>query len=281
MRYFNLIYVLLCFCTSNCLFSQKIERLEKVTPEDFSRKNTFPIYFLHQSSLIVFPFTEDIFEPGAKDKQFDMSIETLMRFSICKTKSESKIVLCSNIYSVKLNFKSINIYSLHNQTVKTEKIKNSEIQIFENDSSIFADFSNIVKDSLNIIDLNYSLITKKKQDIIVSKTKNAGYENFLIRIDIPEIYTYRNLHLDSCLNEKIANKNGQIMGYETSLSNSSLTAKFWADLNKKNNPSLIYRPVMFQIKSIVYNLNNDCIKSFEESKQDIIKLKLSRITEIK
>jgi hypothetical protein len=281
MRYIKLLFVLLYFWTFNSVLSQKIEKLEKITAEDFNGKSAFPIYFLRESALITFPFLEDKFEPGAKDKQFDLSIETIMRFSICKSNSDLKVVLCSNTYSVKLNIKSISIYSLHNKTIKTEKVKNLDLKIFQNDSSIFADLSNIVKDSLDILDLNYSLITKKKQDIIVTKTKNAGYDNFYIRIDIPEIYTYKNDHIDSCLNVKIASKNGQIMGYETSSANSSLTAKFWVDFNTKNNPKLIYRPVLFQIKSFVYTLNNDCIKSFEKSNQDIIKLKLSRIAEIK
>jgi hypothetical protein len=269
--------IFICLIFLNDTFSQRIEKPDKLKPTDFSTVSNL-IDVLYQRTLVTFPFEEDKSHAEVTDQQFKLNIESIIRIRLKIADSKENFILLPNIFESDAKILSVNYYCIENNEIKNNKLKNSEILLEKNDSVIFTNFSNIMKDSVVIIDLFYSLISHKKERIMIFNNKNVHYQNIKITIDIPEIYTYKNLKIDDCFSLYIKTKPGEIRGYKNVTSpGSPVTGKIIADVIKNTT----FHPVFYEINSCIYSLAENCKNLISTNYTQAINLSLIRVTAIK
>jgi hypothetical protein len=272
--------ILLPFLLSNfSINAQRIEKPDKLKPLDFTKTDR-PICVQFQRILVTFPFEENIQSGGATDQQFKLSIESIIRISFKEALKDTSFILLSNIYGSEIKIKSMNYYYLDNNKIINKPFDQSDMVLGKNDSVFYANFSSIIKNPNSIIELNYSLLTSSKENIIFNINKNLPYQNLKINIDIPEIYSYAIIKKNNCLSLKTGRKSGQTMGYKNANSpNATMTGKILAQVFQKNMPGSDYRPVYLMLIPNVYSLSDDCNSLISNADCQILNLKRSLISE--
>jgi len=235
---------------------------------------------MFQRTLVTFPFEEDKSLGEVTDRQFKLSIESIIRIRINRVASKGNFVLLPNIFATDPKIRSIEYSYLENNKIKNRKIQDSEIILEKSDSVSFINFTNIMKDSVVIIDIFYSLITLNKENITILRNEKTHYQNMKITIDIPEIYTYNYPILVDCLDHDLKSKAGGIRGYRMDSSNSSVTGKIVADVFKANFPNAKYKAVYLRINSHTYTLTENCLNFASTNNAKVLTLKLNNIAPI-
>jgi|WetSurMetagenome_2_1015567.scaffolds.fasta_scaffold237936_2 hypothetical protein len=280
MYKFFILTFILTFSSIISSFSQRPEKPQKVKPSDFSLNTNSPQVLYHRA-LVTFPFKEDKSNGHVTDKQFTLSIEFISRIYLSKSSCNKDFILLSKIFNSIPIIQSIDYYHLDNNKIKKSQIKNSELNLESNDVFYYANFSPLIKDSIAIIDLSYSMTTEKKDFIVLLNTDNVPLHDMKVKIDIPEIYTYKNLRISDCLNSKKINEFGILRGYQLANSSAPITGEILADIFKKQFPNANYKPVYFNIKSTLYTWNDSCSLDNSIIPTPILSLCISEIKELK
>jgi hypothetical protein len=276
--YFLTIFIFITFLNDS--LGQRIERPDKLKPLDFSKRSD-SIDVMFQRTLVTFPFEENKSSGEVTDQQFKLSIESIIRIRLNRIASTGNFVLLPNIFAVDPKIRSIEYSYLENNKIKNRKIQDSEIILEKSDSVSFINFANIMKDSVVIIDIFYSLITHNKENIMILKNEKTYYQNMKISIEIPGIYTYKYPIIADCLDQDLKSKTGGIRGYQNVNSpNASVTGKIIVDVLKKDFPNANFQAVYLRINSHTYTLTENCLNFVLTNDAKVLKLKLNKITPI-
>jgi hypothetical protein len=273
-------FFLICFFLSMLLnanvFGQRLKKPDKLKLADFSVANNIAV--LYQRTYVSFLFKEDVSRGNVTDNQFKLSAEYILRIFLTKPTSSKDFQLLSKTYNVIPKIKSIDYYSLENNKIKKSDIENSLIKVEQNENVFYTNFSSLMKDSIAIIDLSYSIISDKKDSIVILNYNNIPLHDAIIIIDVPEIYTYSSLKSAGCLELETSTKQGFVRGYQMANSNAPVTGKAMADAFKIQFPKADYRPVYFKINSYNYTWTSKCSSVITPN---ILSLYVSRIMELK
>jgi hypothetical protein len=281
MGKFNFLTILICLIFLNDTFSQRIEKPDKLKLTDFSTGSNL-IDVLYQRTLVTFPFEEDKSHAEVTDQQFKLKIESIIRIRLKIGASKDNFIILPNIFESDPKILSVDYCYIENNKIKKNQLKSSEILIAKDDSVFYTNFSNIMKDSVVIIDLLYSLTSNKKDRIMIFNNKNVPYQNLKITIDIPEIYTYKNFKIADFFSLDIKKRPGFIRGYhDITNSGSPVTGKIIADVIKNQFPSTKFQPVFYEVHSYIYTLTEDSKNFISTSYVQAINLSLIRVTSIK
>lgn len=281
MTKFNFLLILIFLIFLNDTFGQRIEKPDKLKLTDFSTGSDL-IDVLYQRTLVTFPFEEDKSHAVVTNQQFKLSIVSLIRIRLKIAAGKDNFILLPNIVESDAKILAADYYYIENNKIKNIKPKNSEILLEKNDSVIYTNFSNVIKDSVVIIDLFYSLVSHKKESIMIFNNKNVSYQNIKITIDIPEIYTYKNVKIADCFSLDIKTKPGEVRGYKNAVTpGSSVTGKIVADAISSQFPNAKFNPVFYKINSHIYTLSESCKNFIPANNAQAINLSLINVYAIK
>jgi len=273
--------ILIFFIITSKIFCQRIEKPDNLKLTDFLTGTT-SIEVLFQRTLISFPFEEDKWRGEVSDQQYKLSIESIIRIRLRKIDGNADFALLPNIFESDPKIRSIEYNYVENNKIKNKKFKNLDTLLLKNDSINFVNLSSFMKDSVAIIDLFFSMISQKKERIVIFNNTNVSYHDEKITVDIPEIYTYKNLTIADCMSLELKQKTGGTMGYQNVNSpNAPVTGKIMADVIKKDFPNANYRPVYYKLNSNVYTLTKECLDINSSIYSATVNLSLIRVTPIK
>lgn len=281
LKYFQFLF-LLSSLTITCS-GQRIEKLNQIKSSDFSLDDQTYSKIIQQFLFVTFPFTLRPAKFGAQDDQFKLKYETTVRLKI---NEESKdYILRAGPYSegAEIDIQSIIKYTIEKQKIKENKLKRDEIDINVRDSTFILDFSRITQGTSIIVDIKYSISTNNKGKIIALLDYNKIYNNYVLKLEIPEVYSFEitNIIDELKLNSK-SNKNGEIIGYRNfDLQQPYLsTALKEFYLNNNPNSKVNFQPIYFKINISSYFLPL-IMPSPAEERKEILNLRLLKINEMK
>jgi hypothetical protein len=267
--------------TSGLVNSQKLEKLNEITDEDFAAEYFQSPTILSQNFLVSFPYKQDNASAGAKDEFFTLRIESVVRIAIRKSNPVQKILGLPNTFDGDLKINSIKYYTINGTSITNRKIKESDLSLSQDDSGVYIDYSKILKDSIFIIDISYKSDAKSKQMIQFYLEKNKKYKDYTVQINIPEIFFYDFRTSNDCVRMEIKKDlNGPMIGYKPVTGPyKELQPQVIVDLFKKEFESK-YEQVFCKTHLFTFRKIDSCTES-NESLKEIINLKLKNITEIK
>lgn len=257
-------------------FGQMIKRPAKVKPTDFETSTGMKV--LYQRTLVTFPFREDVSSGNVTDKQFKLSLEFIIRVLLNKSDCNKNFPLLSTAYTGSLKVTSIDYYTLEKNKIKKTDIEKSLIKTEKDGDAIQTNFSSMMKDSVAIIDLFYSIVSDNKDSIIILNYNDIPLQDTKITIDIPEFYAYSSVQKSDCFESETSNRQGYVRGYKLANSNSSITGKAIAEAMKIQFPKAEYRPVYYKVHSTSYIWKSNCSS---EKSNALLKLSISGISELK
>lgn len=275
-----LLMILFFISLYSLAFSQRIEKPGDLNLSDFSISSS-SIDVLYQRTLITFLFDEDKSQAKVTDQQFRLSIESIIRIRLTRSSRNYNFVLFPNVFESDPKLKSIQYYYIDKGKIQNNKLKNIDALLAKNDSAHYINFKDIIHDSISIIELHFSLITQKKGEISIFNNKDVHYSNEKITINIPEIYTYKNLQVNDCFGLDIQNMQGSVRGYyDVNLPNANVIGKILADIFQKDYRGSTYRPVYFRINSFVYTLTDECKNNMSINYSPVLDLSLMSVASI-
>jgi hypothetical protein len=268
--------------SSNLLYSQKLEKPNKVTAEDFSISNFKLPTILSYKILITFPYPEENGYGGGIDMLFSLSIKSFVRITFNKSDSYKSLFILPKIYGNGIKIDGIKYYYKKSTSIGTRKIKKSDLLNKSDSLGYFLDFSQNIQDSSVIIDLSYSFISKSKQNLIIGLDKNKLYKDFNAQIYIPEIYYYDMTAVDPSFLLSFKNDlPGPRIGFRDASGPSErllphvLAIQFGKEFNWKSEA------VYCRENKISIKFNGSCQEVMNNSYKEIINFKLTKIVEIK
>lgn len=278
-KFLTLAFILISLAS----YSQKSRNPEKLDFSDFisSKKSYQTIIFQHNS--VKYPFKVNPAKAGARSSQFLQLTECFVRLKLSNTSSDNYLKAAFNADSTLIYIQSATKYTLSGGKIKSVKIKDRDIRIDKQDSLIIFNLSNITGDSVAIVDLKYSVKTPAKQNILICLDRQKEYEDFLTRIEIPEIFEYESVYFDKRLNlETEKEKTGDLIGYRSFGLNPPFTAVGLHDFILRNpNMKVDFQQVNYKIKSYIYSANNLMPEVSLKDSSFGIDLKLIFVNEIK
>lgn len=225
MKKLNLVFILFIASGLMNLFSQKTNKTEKISVTDFLFKADKSAYLIYRS-LFTFPYMENYNEAGALDKFFGLKNETFIRVFLNGNDTSLKFFAVPAFYKSKPELTSVTCYYLNRKKISLRKIKEPLPDLFiSSDQGYFIDLYSFKNEDTNvIIDLNYTYSIDSKKEINVYIDNRMDYKFITIRLEVPEIYTYKVLYDKKCLSEEISKPySGSTIGY--SLSGGRLISK--------------------------------------------------------
>lgn len=269
-----------CITFLNHSLGQRIERPDKLKPVDFSTM-AYPIEVMFQRTLVTFPFEEDKSSGEVTDQQFKLSIESVVRIRLKRVEGTGNFILLPNIIDSDIKIRSIEYSYLENNKIKNRKLEDSDVNLEKNDSVTFLNFASLMRDSVVIFDIFFSLISHNKENIMILKNEKIPYQNMKITIDIPEIYSYKNTVISDCLDQDLKSKTGGIRGYQNAnSSNASVTGKIIVDVLKEDFPNANFQAVYLRINSHIYTLTEGCMAFITNNNAKVLNLNLIKVTPI-
>jgi hypothetical protein len=267
--------------TSSLLYSQKLEKLDEITREDFAFENFQSPTILSQKFLVTFPYKQDNAKAGAKDEYFTLRIESVIRIAIRNSNSDQKILGLPDSFDGDLKISSIKYYYKNGTSIANRKIKESDLILSKNDTGVYIDYSKILTDSIVIIDISYKSDSKSKQMIQFFLEKNKNYKDYTVQINIPQIFFYDFITPDNCIRMEIKKDlKGPMIGYKPATGPyKELQPLVIVELFKKEFNSK-YDQVYCNTNLFTFRKINSCTET-NESFKEIINLKLKNIAEIK
>lgn len=278
MKTYNYIVITALLLINNPLFSQKLEKLNKLAEHDFEASSFKSPIVLSNEILVTFPYHNENNKTGAFDALFSINLESLVRIKINKNDSCYRLLVLSKIFEKGIEIKSIKYYYKDTKSIVTRKLKESDIIITSDDLGYYLDFSKIIQDSSAIIDIRFCSESNTKQNIIFYLDKNKTYLSFNAQIYIPVIYFY-DIYTDSCIKTSIKKDLlGPNIGYRTDYRDEKLQPKSVAESFMKNF-NIKLEPVYCSI--IKYSFKIDSSEFIKDSSKELINLKLNKIIETK
>lgn len=291
-----IIFIFICIGLIN-VFSQKISNPEKVSISDFSIIGDKSVCFWY-NSVISFPYAYSDRDCGAKDYLFSLENETYMRIILNRNDTSSMFLAVPKFYNSRPKLISASYYYLNNNDIVTQEIKDSRIKfVYYFDKGFYFDLSSFKGNDDNvIIDLQYSYPIESKKVIKISLDNKLNYKFIGMRLDIPEIYSYKFKYSQKYLTMKTdKQRRGPIIGWNATnvTSYSHFSSKKWFDdlpksiptpdgqtmhINRTLVPFLCnINPVTFNSKEFISIESDDAEDNFNE----IVTLSLARINEIR
>lgn len=280
LNYILTISVLLS--TSTLIYSQKLERFDEITEQDFTISNSQSPTVLSYKSLVTFPYRQDNANAGAKDEYFTVRVESIVRIKLYKDDSNLKFFGLSKTFENGIKINSIKYYYKNGNSIEARKIKESDILISSDDLGYYIDYSKIVQDSSVIIEISYRSDSKSKQNLQFYLDKNKTYKDYLLQIYIPEIYFYDIFTSDQCIKTEIKKDlRGPMIGYKPATGPyKQLESQVLVDIFKKEFNSK-YEQVYCKNNLFTFRIINTCPEWLKNPTKEIINLKLKNILEIK
>lgn len=277
--HYKIICVLLLFSTK--VYSQKLEKLDDLTLQDFTIFSSGYPSILSYKSLITFPYGPDPNNAGAKDQYFTVRIESIVRIKLNKGDSLQQFIALSRTFDRGIRFKSIKYYSKNESTISNRKIDEKDLSVFSDSIAYYIDFKKIIKDSVSIIDIGFYSISNSKQNIKLYLDRKSFIKDYSLKVYIPEIYFYDTFTADKCISTQVEEGLlGPLIGYRSpSGNNDKLLSKVLADtFSKAFNTK--YKQVFCKTNRISFSMVNPCEDFGKNQTNEIIRLKLSNIVEI-
>jgi hypothetical protein len=97
--------------TTTLIYSQKIGRLKEVNGQTFANSTIQTPTILSYNTIITYLYKQESWKAGAKDDDFDLRIESLVRIRINSTDSIKKLLGLSNVFDSEIKINSIKYYS--------------------------------------------------------------------------------------------------------------------------------------------------------------------------
>jgi hypothetical protein len=280
----KLLCMIICalLLTSTPIYSQKLEKLEELTLQDFTTSNFGSPSIISYKGLITFPYGQNPNNVGAKDQYFTVRIESIARIAVHKRDSSQKIIALSKTFEQGIRFKSIKYYYKNGKSISTRKIDEKELSATSDSIAYYIDCTKIIKDSAAIIDVSFNSESNSKQKIKLYLGRYRLLKEYNLKVYIPEIYFYDIFTTDKCIKTQIEKGFfGPLIGYRSPTGYSGqLLSKALADTFSKIFNTK-YEQVFCKTNLFSFSILNPCNDLMKNPNKGIINFNLKNIIEIK
>jgi hypothetical protein len=264
---------------STSIYSQKLEKLDDLTIQDFTVLNMGTPTILSYKGLITFPYDQNPNNVGAKDEYFSVRIEAIVRILVKDHDSSQIFTGISKTFEQGIRFRSINYYYRKGNSINTRKVDKRDLLVTSDSLAYSIDYSQIIQDSTAIIEFSFYSESDSKQNIDIFLDTEYLSKYYELNVYIPEIYFYELTTSDPSIKTQIEKGlPGALIGYTGGSPTGQLTPRILADLfGYANNKS---RQVFCSNNLISFRIDSPWNKSLTTQKKRIINLKLNSSFEI-